>query len=250
MPPPRWKDYFTFTKKQRTGIYILLGIMAVFIFSVFWYKPLFNPPAIDKDVQQKLAIIAKKHYDNAADSLDEETADSVKEAIAASPKKIVHQLFYFDPNTADATSLLVLGFGEKTTEHIIEYRKTKKFVKPEDLYNIPRIRKKVVQQVLPYVKFGVVTKQAPVTVVNKAADIKQNNEATLSPPAGSYKPFNINTATAADFKVFPGVTYAVANRIIKFRNSINGFTSVDDVAKTYGLPDSSFRIMKPFLRLQ
>lgn len=250
MPPPRWKDYFTFTKKQRTGIYILLGIMAVFIFSVFWYRPLFSPPAIDKDVQQKLAVISAKHYASAADSLDEETADSIREAIAAAPKKIVHQLFYFDPNTVDATSLRVLGFGEKTVEHIIEYRKTKKFVKPEDLYNIPRIRKKVVQQVLPYVKFGVVTKQASVTAANNTAEIKLNSEAATAPPAGGYKPFNINTATAANFNVFPGVTYAVANRIIKFRNSMNGFTSVDDVAKTYGLPDSSFRIMKPFLRLK
>jgi len=250
MPETRWKDYFTFTKKQRTGIYILLGIMAAFVFITFWYKPLFNPPVIDKDVQQKLAIIAKKHYDNAADSLNEETADSVKEAIAATPKKIVHQLFEFDPNTLDAAGLRIIGFGEKTVEHIIEYRKTKKFTKPDDLYNIPRIRKKLVAGVLPYVKIGSAAKQAPADVLSNTTVAKQSNEAPAIMPATGYKPFNINTATAADFKVFPGVSYAVANRIIKFRNSLNGFTAIDDVAKTYGLPDSSFKIMKPYLRLQ
>lgn len=245
MPKGDWKEYFVFSKKERLGVFILLGTMAVFIFITFWYKPVFTKPAVDADIQQKLLAISAKHYTPVADSLDEDATDSTKQAYAPKPA-IVHELFYFDPNTLDADGLRKLGFGEKTAEHIIEYRKTSRFKKPEDLYNIPRIRKKVVEKVLPYVKIGVAT-NAPAT--NSTAAVSPAPAKTVA-VAGNYKPVNINTAVAEDFKAFPGVTDAVANRIIKFRTSINGFKSVEDVAKTYGLSAGAFSIMKPYLRLQ
>jgi len=244
MPKADWKEYFVFSKKERIGVFILLGIIAVFIFLPFWYKPVFTKPAIDAKVQQKLLAISAKHESPVIDSLDNE-ADSTKETYAAKPA-VVHELFYFDPNTLAADGLKKLGFGDKTVEHIIDYRKTARFQKPEDLYKIPRIRKKVVEKVLPYVKIGPSLSQPVV----KSNSIPAANAKTASAPAVVYKPININTAVAEDFKAFPGVTDAVANRIIKFRTSINGFKSVEDVAKTYGLPAESFGIMKPYLRLQ
>lgn len=247
MPKGDWKEYFVFSKKERSAIFILLGLMAAFIFLTFWYKPVFTQPVIDGAVQQKLAVISAKHNTLTTDSLDEEAADSTKETYTPKPA-VVHELFYFDPNTLDADGLRKLGFGEKTAEHIIEYRKTARFKKPEDLYNIPRIRKKVVEKVLPYVKIGTGAITTPAKIDQPVA--AKQAPAGAATPAGNYKAININTAVAADFKIFPGVTDAVANRIIKFRTSINGFKSVDDVAKTYGLPAQSFNTMKPYLRLQ
>jgi DNA uptake protein ComE-like DNA-binding protein len=113
------------------------------------------------------------------------------------------------------------------------------------LYNVPRIRKKAVAEVLPFVRIGLATftnnsgPPAPTKAVSSSA----------SANSAGYKTINVNTATADDFMAFPGMTDAVANRIVKFRTSINGFSSVDDVAKTYGLHDSSFKIMRPYLTI-
>ncbi|NJL77073.1 MAG: helix-hairpin-helix domain-containing protein, partial [Saprospiraceae bacterium] len=37
-----------------------------------------------------------------------------------------------------------------------------------------------------------------------------------------------------------------ANRIVKFREALGGFASVEQVAETYQLPDSTFQKIKPF----
>lgn len=249
MPKGAWKEYFVFSKKERTAVFILLGIMAIFIFCVFWYKPVFTNPVIDVKVQQQLTTLANRHHNNpAVDSLDEEAADSLKEAGTAKASSSDHELFYFDPNTLDADGLKRLGFGEKTVEHIIEYRKTGRFKKPEDLYKISRIRKKTVEKVLPFVRIGSSTNQPALSNVKNTA-IKQVAVAPVATASANYKIVNINTATAEEFKAFPGVTEAVAARVIKFRTSIGGFKSVDDVAKTYGLSKASFDIMRPYLRL-
>jgi len=249
MPKGEWTEYFVFTGKERKAAFILLGFMVVFGFFAFWYKPAFTSPAIDAKVQQQLARISYRQNTGAGvDSLDEETGDSTKETYTAKTTGVVHWLFYFDPNTLDAEGLKKLGFGDKTVEHIIAYRKTGKFQKPEDLYNIPRIRKKTVEKVLPFVKIGAALTQQLKQPASPAA-ITPSVTSTAAPTAVHYKPVNINTAAAADFKAFPGVSDVVANRIIKFRTILKGFTNVDDVAKTYGLPDSSFKIMRPYLRL-
>ncbi len=245
MPKGDWKEYFAFTKRERTAVFILLGLIAIFIFfSFFWYQPVFTKPTIDAKVQQQLNAISSPHH-NYIDSSDEDTADSTKEAHSSKAAATQHELFYFDPNTLDSTGWRRLGFGEKTVEHILEYRRSKgKFTKPEDLYNTPRIRKKSVAAVIPYMRIGSgITQSVPKNT------LPTTTSQIPTPVAANYKTIFINSATAEDFKIFPGVTDAVAARIIKFRTSINGFKSIDDVAKTYGLPSASFNIMRPYLKL-
>lgn len=252
MPGNSWKDYFELSKKQRNSVFVLLAIIVLFIILPFWLRPVLSPPVIDKALQQKLAVVtAKEHFDAGLDTLDEETADSIRQTRTTHIAGIIktgHELFYFDPNTASNEELRRLGFGEKTAEHIIEYRATTRFKTPEDLYNVKRIRKKAVERVLAYIKIGAAVKQTTQSTSSKLANPLPQPVATT--PKGHFAVVVVNTATAADFKQFPGITDAVANRVIKFRNSLNGFTSIDDVAKTYGLPDSSFKIMRPYLRLQ
>jgi competence ComEA-like helix-hairpin-helix protein len=47
----------------------------------------------------------------------------------------------------------------------------------------------------------------------------------------------------------PGIGSKLANRIIRFRDKLGGFYSVEQVGETYGLPDSTFQKIKPFLIL-
>jgi DNA uptake protein ComE-like DNA-binding protein len=249
MQKSEWKEYFTFSKKERIAVFILLAIMAIFIFFSFWYQPVFTKPAIDAKVQQQLAVISAHHNNTYVDTIGEEVKDSTGETHTVKVTENAHGLFYFDPNILDSAGWRRLGFGEKTVEQILDYRKTKgRFNKAADLFNVYRIRKKSVEAIIPYVRIGPGLNQS--SAQNKNAIPVETKTATA--PAATnwnYKPINVNTATAQDFKMFPGVSDAVANRIVKFRTSINGFTSVDDVAKTYGLPDSSFRIMRPYLKL-
>lgn len=56
---------------------------------------------------------------------------------------------------------------------------------------------------------------------------------------------NVNTATVADFERLPGIGPTLAGRIVKFRAKLGRFPSFETLARTYGLPDSTFRRIRP-----
>lgn len=90
-----------------------------------------------------------------------------------------------------------------------------------------------------------------------------------SNPQNPYKPYkkkyvdqqaitvDINTADTNMLKLLPGIGPYRAKRITTFREALGGFTSVDQVAETYGLPDSIFQnikqqliFSKPFVKIK
>ena len=52
------------------------------------------------------------------------------------------------------------------------------------------------------------------------------------------------------FIALPGIGNKLALRIVNFRDKLGGFYSIDQIGETYGLPDSVFRKIKPFLKLE
>jgi competence ComEA-like helix-hairpin-helix protein len=46
----------------------------------------------------------------------------------------------------------------------------------------------------------------------------------------------------------PGIGPKLASRINSFREKLGGFYSIDQVAETYGLPDSTFQKIRPYLK--
>jgi competence protein ComEA len=59
----------------------------------------------------------------------------------------------------------------------------------------------------------------------------------------------INTATEDEWKSLPGIGEVLAKRILKFREYAGGFTTVEQVRKTYGLVDSVFQRIVPYLKI-
>jgi len=246
MPKGGWKEYFVFSKKERVAVFILFAIMAVFACMSFFYTPVFDSPVIDQETQNKLSALSQASEKNVVPVDNKEDSGSAKTTVYPKYSPLKKEQFFFDPNTISIEGWKRLGFRDKTITNILHYRnEVGKFNKPEDLYNVPRIRKKAVAAIIPFVRFGA----AYSSTINLPTAQKTALPANGSTVKTPYKTINVNTATPDDFKVFPGITDAVANRIVKFRTSINGFTSVEDVAKTYGLHDSTFRIMRPFLTI-
>ncbi len=244
MPKGAWKEYFVFSKRERVAVFVLLTLMAAFMSLSFFYTPVFEAPVIDQAVQQKLTQLAQNNTkDSPTAGTDNDSSGNTH--IPERPKHSAakKEQFYFDPNTISIDGWKRLGFRDKTIANILHYRnQVGKFNKPEDLYNVPRIRKKAVAAILPFVRFGAVYAQ-------KNDLVPQHPAVAPLTVKAHYKTIDVNAATPDDFKAFPGMTDAVANRIVKFRASINGFSSVDDVAKTYGLHDSTFKIMRPYLSI-
>lgn len=66
-----------------------------------------------------------------------------------------------------------------------------------------------------------------------------------APPA----PIDINTSDSTIWQSLPGIGPGFARRIIAFRERLGGFYAVAQVAECYGLPDSVFQKIQPFLQI-
>lgn len=60
---------------------------------------------------------------------------------------------------------------------------------------------------------------------------------------------SINHASREQWESLYNIGPYRAEKIIKFRNALGGFYSVDQVGETYAVPDSVFQQIKPFLRV-
>lgn len=61
------------------------------------------------------------------------------------------------------------------------------------------------------------------------------------------KRIDINTAGQEEWKSFRGIGEALSGRIIKYREKLGGFHAVRQVAEVYGISDSLFRSIEPYL---
>lgn len=232
------KTYFTFTRKERTAVLVLLVIISVLIIAPRWYSP---EPALPRDtrlLQQYLnGTQGKTDGKSIADDphLGNEATKMVDPPIS---------LFYFDPNTLAVADWLRLGIPEKTVRTIANYRnKGGQFRQPEDLRKIWGLRKTDADRLVPYIriqpkKYNNSAGRFPLPVREKRAGDK-----TLSV-------IEVNTATAEEWESLPGIGKVLANRLIRYREKLGGFSSLEQVKKTYGISDSVFAQIQPLLRLQ
>ena len=61
------------------------------------------------------------------------------------------------------------------------------------------------------------------------------------------KEVDINTADTTVFMALPGIGSKLAARIVKYREALHGFYSVEQVSETYGLADSTFKKIRKWL---
>lgn len=228
-----WKDYLTFTKGERISVYILLAILAISIAGPYYYVRSFKPPVIDADLQQQLNSLLQNGDEDSikAGSIDNQARGNSNSVIEST-------LFYFDPNKLDAAGFKQLGLREKIIQTILNYRsKGGYFKQPEDIRKIYGLHEDEASRLIPYIRI-------------ESGKITSNKEAFIAKeerPKPSYKKIDINTATEEEWKALPGIGDVLSKRIVKFRSSMHGFKSVNDLSRTYGLSDSAFQLILPYL---
>ena len=156
----------------------------------------------------------------------------------------IAQLFEFDPNTASENDFKKLGLSEKTATTIVKYReKGGKFQKPEDLKKIYSIKETDYERLKPYVSIPAPSEMK--TSVASATPIKSPD---FPNRASNPLVIDINQASPEEWQELHGIGMAFAKRITTFRDKLGGFSNIEQIAETYGLPDSTFQRIKPQLK--
>lgn len=229
------KNYLTFTRKERTAVLVLLVLIVGLMVAPLFYSPELVPPRDTRLLQQYLdSTQATK-----AEKLMAVGAATAETEIEKSPVS----LFFFDPNTLAPADWLRLGIPEKTVRTIVNFRnKGGQFRLPEDLRKIWGLRKADADRLVPYIRI-----KSPMndTYASRfSLPVREKKEAEQK------QVIDVNTATAAEWETLPGIGKVLANRLIRYREKLGGFTSLEQVKKTYGISDSVFTQIQPLLRLQ
>jgi competence protein ComEA len=239
------KDYFNFTKKERTGTIIIVILILLFTLLPFAYPFLIKPEQISHtDFENEIARLQVEPRDssrtkNYSKNFDNTLYDDNSFSKNDEP---VGVLFYFDPNDASAADWKRLGVRDKTIHTIQNYlSKGGKFYKPQDIAKIWGLSPAEVQRLIQYVS---------IKNTRKEFSNPGQKEFARTLPAYTPKklvPIDVNFADTSAFISLPGIGSKLAQRIISFRDKLGGFYSTDQIGETYFLPDSTFQKIKSHL---
>ena len=171
-----------------------------------------------------------------SDSLYAQLAPYIELPEAAPTQQIVvaqtGRLFPFDPNIASAAELRALGLSERIANNIVKYRnKGGFFVKPADFEKIYGITPAQFERLRPYLRLPESSQQGVLRTANT-----------------ELFPFDPNTASEEELKRL-GLPGRVAKGLIKYRNAGAVFRRPDDVANVYGVGDSLYTRIAPYIEI-
>ena len=218
------KDYFTFNKRERNGIFILSSMILVLLFFDVIEAAFIPEEKIDYssfEAEVDAYIREKKIYN-----------DSVE---AAKTKKFTNkikteQLFYFDPNIISEKQWLKLGLNKKQCLTINNYlSKGGKFYKKEDIRKIYGITESIYTQLEPFIviKEPIEKDSFSNKAINRSAIFKKEDRLKVE--------IELNTADSVNLLQLKGIGPVLASRTIKYRNKLGGFLNIEQLGEIYGI---------------
>ena len=244
---------FYLQRNDRTAIIIVLMII-VTICSLF-----FLIGGKDDDSQER--------GNNSSDSLRSTRADK-EHPLYYKENEQIHELFAFDPNTADSTALLRLGLQAWQVKSIYRYRaKGGVYRRPEDFARLFGLTKKQYETLRPYIRIGEDYRPASdyygqqsnyARPYNKSIgqDEKRENggkeekdeERIYCYPqklkTGEH--IAINAADTTELKKIPGIGSAYARAIVRYREQLGGYVSTRQLLDIEGFPEKAL----PFIQVE
>jgi competence ComEA-like helix-hairpin-helix protein len=232
------KEYFTFSKKDRIGIYFILALILIIYFLPTFFNSS-HPPILPADT-----AIAK-----IIDTIQQQkvSSNNTRETFPYNHEPtyekgfIKGELFVFDPNTLSAEGWEKLGLRDRTIKTIMNYRnKGGKFYKPEDLQRIWGLPDGFYEHVANHINIASTSNNYhQPTYASNGYEKKEKRIEII----------DINNADTAAYIALPGIGSKLASRIVNFRDKLGGFHSIEQIKETYGLPDSTFQTIKQYLKL-
>ncbi|MEO5998288.1 MAG: helix-hairpin-helix domain-containing protein [Chitinophagaceae bacterium] len=253
------KDYFSFTRKERLAVMILVFLTIIIIllpYCINEQQEVTDKMAFDTlRVQMDRISVSKKEPRKTAPDEVMYGSDPGRDRAYVSKiskeasKPVKAALFYFDPNTLSIEGWKKLGVHDRTIQTIQNYiSKGGGFKNRTDLGIIYGLHPDEAERLMPYVKIAV----AKTTSFNDYHTSNLSTHASHDPPLRtSLVPLllDINTADTTEWIALPGIGSKLASRIVRFREKLGGFYSIDQLSEIYGLPDTTFQKLRPGLKI-
>lgn len=217
------RDYFGFTKKETNGFLVIIIIMNLFLFLPLIYKNYF---LVTKEYQS--GEKDQKILDSLVSQLKDYKSSAGSTKVIAVPHK--PKLFPFNPNKASLQELEALGISPDIAGRIINYRnKGGRFFTKNDLLKIYDFPKGKFFQLSPYITL-------PSKLDKRKEPARLNPQRTSNVPEEKESaPFDINLADTIQLQQIYGIGPVLSSRIVKYREILGGFVSMEQLLEVYGL---------------
>ncbi len=222
------RELFKFNRSEQRGIIILIilillaGIIPKFI--------KFSKPDNNVDLQKFRKEI--QDFENT----QSQTTDSIHHTVDF--HNITHSIaeqklkpFYFNPNNLPAEEWKRMGLSDKQIKIIKNYEaKGGKFYTKADVKKMYCISNTEFAILEPYI-----------TIPENTKPVYTHSEVKLSKPVIAIE---LNSADTTTLKQLNGIGSAFAKRIVKYRDLLGGFYSINQLGEVYGLPAETVELIK------
>ena len=207
------KSHFWYTKNQRNGILLLLGIIIILQF--LYHNINFRDTGLVSFNQAEISVFQHQ-------------IDSLKLASIEDRK---FKIYPFNPNFISDYKGYQLGMKTKEIDRLLAYRKKRLFVNSaKEFQTITKVSDSLLQKISPYFKF-------PEWVQKKNKEKKERLTFTTKTKMNisDISSTDINEATQYDFSLINGVDEYLSERIIKYRSKLQGFSIPEQLFEVWDL---------------
>lgn len=136
----------------------------------------------------------------------------------------------FDPNTADSSTLVHLGFKPWQAKNMLKYRaKGGKYRQVEDLKRLYGMTDSMYQALLPYICIA----RAEVDSLERDSVMRDSLPKWVSENKDTI--LNLRTADTTELKMIRGIGSYRARQIVRYREQLGGFVRVEQVLEVKGM---------------
>ena len=208
------QTYFKFTKEQHTGIFFLFLIIVILQLVYFFV----DFSSVSKEYPEKQKWL----------SLQSEMDSLKMDAKNSKPK-----IYLFNPNFISDYKGYRLGMSVQEIDRLLAFRKENKYLNSaKEFQNVTKVSDSLLNVMAPYFKF-------PDWVNNKKQNAKFKEYTSYQNQAFAKKEkivfIDINEATKEDLVKIYGIGDAISIRILKQKELLGGFVSMEQMKEVWGL---------------
>jgi len=214
------KSHFVFTKSERNGIF-LLALIVILVQTLYWFWPV--QTNVEISTEQRIAL--QKHQQH-IDTLKLLAVEANK------PKQ-----YTFNPNFITDYKGYTLGMSSEEIDRLHAYRDSNKWVNSvKDFKTVTKVSDSLLDSFSHLFKF-------PDFITNP-----KTIKAFSKPKALTFaQKTDLNIATAEDLQKVYGIGPYYSEKIIEYREKIDGFSAGIQLNDIYGVkPDVVQNILKTF----
>jgi len=204
-------SYFKFSRNQRTAVFFLFGIIVILQLTYF-FADFSSFSKVSPEKEKWLSLQSQ--------------IDSMKQ----DKLNYIPKIYPFNPNFITDHKGYKLGMSVPEIDRLLAFRKENKYVNsPKEFQAVTKVSDSLLNAISPYFKFP--------DWVNKKKEFKnyKNYPNTAFAKKEKIVIIDINKATQEELIKIYGIGEAISLRILKFKESLGGFVSMEQMKDVWGL---------------